>query len=179
MGWTGTWAKHFKANGKIDIHAEVDALVGERLVKSVMVGSVCYCAIQDMDDSNSVYAMVVLTHTDNRGGEFYYKAISEQMGPAESKCPTSILKLLTPIDSEFANNWRERCWQYARRKKLPTAIGSQIEFNLNNVRWKLELMQSSHQFKTNWWKVVSKDGIVVDNQYFKKCDIPRDFVLAV
>jgi len=48
---------------------------------------------------------------------FSYKNMSEDMGPAQSECPESILDLLSPTESDWANEWRERCRKVYRQKK--------------------------------------------------------------
>jgi hypothetical protein len=51
---------------------------------------------------------------------FGYKAMDETVGPCEKECPERILDLLTPTDSEWANEWRAACREnLARRKAAP------------------------------------------------------------
>ena len=47
---------------------------------------------------------------------FGYKDMDECMGPGVSNCPERILDLLTPTDSEYANNWRNRCRENIAKK---------------------------------------------------------------
>lgn len=42
------------------------------------------------------------------------------MEPCEDHCPASILSLLSPTDSEYANSWRERCRKNIEAKKILT-----------------------------------------------------------
>lgn len=84
-----------------------------RVLKSAMVGSVYYAAVttEVAGQPTKVSAAVFLTcgRTRNDGCIWGYKDMDETMGPCESKCPASILALLTPTDSKYANEWRERC----------------------------------------------------------------------
>lgn len=84
-----------------------------RVLKSSMVGSVYYAAVttEKPGKDTEVRAVVFLTcgKTKNDGCIWGYKDMDETMGPNESKCPASILALLTPTDSKWANEWRERC----------------------------------------------------------------------
>ena len=48
--------------------------------------------------------------------------MGESSGPCEDHCPASILSLLSPTDSEYANNWRERCRKNIEAKKDPHAL---------------------------------------------------------
>ena len=147
MGWTSYHATHYR-RGQIDRKAECDSYFLEGLntgyyavLKSAMVGSVYYAAVMNLkrygkekpDGTRSVedipeaerriWGVVFLTAVDrNEYFNFSYKDISEDMGPCESKCPVSILKLLSPTDSEWANEWRARCQEYAEKQKSPNAL---------------------------------------------------------
>lgn len=175
MGWTFKDATHHKANGKVDVKAECDALWNcghMKVLKSSMVGSTYYAAVEvtgkrDKDgwiepipkEEREVFAAVVLTSTRKDDGfDFGYKDMEESMGPYQSDCPISILNLLTPTDREFAINWRKRCRENAEKKKLerkdPNSlnnlpIGSVIECNGK------QLIKSApnFQFKRPFWKV--------------------------
>ena len=54
--------------------------------------------------TGDVSALVVLSK--RRNGQVSLKAIDESSGPFSYDCPKSVFKLLTPIKSEFANEWR-------------------------------------------------------------------------
>lgn len=63
-------------------------------------------------DERTVFAVVCLVRYNPRDREGYifgYKDMTESMGPCESECPEAILDLLTPTDSQYANEWRARC----------------------------------------------------------------------
>jgi len=129
MGWLFYDSLHYKPNGEVDRKKECDSLFGERytILKSVMVGTVHYAAIRNVD-TNSVTAAITLTSADKkRGWNFGYKGMSEDCGPCEAKCPKSILNLLTPTDDDFANAWRDRCWAYHVQVKEQKA--SPLVFN--------------------------------------------------
>lgn len=122
MGWTHCYDGYRKPDGSIDRKYECDRLLtwcrkdengnvissGE-VLKSAMVGSTYYAAVRNKD--GEVWAAVFLTcgRTRHDGTAWGYKDMDETMGPNEDKCPASILALLTPTDSEWANEWRERC----------------------------------------------------------------------
>ena len=180
MGWTS-----YHVYGKIDRMAECDRLYNwseggrtVRVLKSAMVGSTYYAAIAVDDEERNehlVTASVVLTWTDRRHYvNFGYKTIGETSGPCESKCPVGILKLLTPTDSEFANAWRERCWQYHEQKKSPNALGklpygAEIEFSWCGKPVRIVKRRPAYQFKSDWWQVCG------ENQYFSKKRIPSKY----
>ena len=71
----------------------------------------------------------MLTKRDKRardGMDFGYKDMSESMGPCEDHCPERILDLLTPADSEYANEWRERCRAYHAKRRTTTLSNGQV-----------------------------------------------------
>lgn len=53
---------------------------------------------------------------------FGYKDMTENMGPCESRCPKTILELLTPTTSEYANDWRKRCWDRINKRKAAPKV---------------------------------------------------------
>ena len=159
MGWTGTHATHYK-DGEVDRKAECDAYFLEgvntgryKVVKSSMVGSTYYAAIQNLvrkskdgngevvwvpitEEERETWAAVFLTSVNNRDYfNFSYKEMDETCGPAECNCPESILKLLTPTENEDAQSWRRRCREEHQKEKRKSVLnqlpnGSRIQFEL-------------------------------------------------
>lgn len=174
MGWTHCFDGIRKPNGEIDRRRECDNLLtwcrkdengnvissGE-VLKSAMVGSTYYAAVRNKD--GKVWAAVFLTcgRTRHDGTAWGYKDMDESMGPCEDKCPVSILDLLSPTDSQRANEWRDRCRKNAvtaaeRRKAgfhpfVPHGItvenrrGSWIIGSLGYVRYRFS-KRSWHDF---------------------------------
>lgn len=168
MGWTSYRATHYN-RGNIDRKAELDERFTQKeqngypqltVLKSTVVGSTYYGAIEIKRNGvrESVFAMVALTSINNKDYyNFSYKDMDETMGPYETKCPVSILKLLTPTDSEYAQNWRQKCEEYADKKKqkLTTStvpVGTKIKYKLYNGEEKIVVkMAPAYQFKRDWW----------------------------
>lgn len=142
MGWTSYHAKHYK-NGKVDRKAECDAYFMEGLnagyydvLKSSMVGSVYYAAVKPLKRYNKaneivdipkeeqyVFAAVFLTSIDTKDyWNFSYKNMDESYGPCNYDCPKGILDLLTPTTSEYANEWRKKCYENIAKKKNPNSF---------------------------------------------------------
>lgn len=133
MGWTHCFASPYAVwkNGRQTMppasrQKEIDKMLTwdstdkdgnilstNKVLKSAMVGSVYYAAVQTDKPGreSSVWAAVFLTcgMVKHDGCIWGYKDMDETVGPCESKCPASILALLTPTDSQWANEWRERC----------------------------------------------------------------------
>ena len=208
MGWTGYTPTHFDSRGNINRKAECDSyFIGGmntgyyNLIASRMVGSVYYAAVQPLqraarDENGRVRkdgnghtmaemipenervttAVVFLTQVEK--GMFYYKDMSETMGPCYYDCPESILKKLSPTDNEYANEWREQCWQNVKanalKKRMHTdlhglPVGSVICFKWRGEDMYLQKCAPNHQFRTPWWKV---DG---EAKYFAKKRIPQEY----
>lgn len=197
MGWTGidNFYCVFTKDGKIDrkrtIDREFESFGTMKVLKSSMIGTVHYCAMQRirkcLDYDNKVYedipenerqTFAVVTLTSISDGWFYYKEISEDMGPCEDRCPNSILSLLSETDSEAANEWRDRCRANLKSKKnglsaLP--IGSRIRFKtISGKEYTLIKREPFYQFKTAWYQI---EG---ECHYYPKKHIPNDYeVLTV
>lgn len=183
MGWTGQHATYYKKE-TVDRKAECDAYFMEGLnaghynvLKSALVGSVYYAAVQTLkrntgrkdengnfiiedipEDERETWAAVFLTSVNSRDYfNFMYKDMSETMGPCEDKCPASILKLLSPTDSEWANEWRERCRKRIEGRKNPHTlsnlpIGAVIRFtNQKGESVELSKHPAAYQFKRPFW----------------------------
>lgn len=84
-------------------------------------GNVHYLAVKTVhkcDGSFTVFGCVVLTAHDSREYcNFGYKEIYETMGPNESHAPARLIRMLTPTDVEWANEWRQRCLENSKRSK--------------------------------------------------------------
>lgn len=161
MGWTSYHASHYKTvKGRriVDRKAECDAYFMEGLnkghfavLKSVMVGSTYYAAVQALrrctgydengkyfyedihENERTTWAAIFLTSTDMKDWHnFSYKDMDETVGPYKRDCPKSILDLLSPTESEWANEWRQECYKNLEKKKNPNAlsnlpVGTQIK----------------------------------------------------
>lgn len=203
MGWTGYVATHTYKDGQINRKKECDAYFTDglnqgfcRIEKSVMKGSEYYAAITDlkreMKDSdgnvikdtngNVLYENIpkeeqktfaVVFRTAVQGKMFYYKPMPESVGPCYYGCPNTILDLLSPTDSEFANEWRMRCRNLNAKpslSKLP--IGTKIKYMSKGEEIILEKRRPAYQFKSPWWYHQKSGG------YAKKKDIPKDFEIV-
>ena len=126
MGWTHYNSTYLKPNGEVDRKKELDSEFRNdyTVLKSAMVGTTYYAAIKK-EATGEVFGYVALTSSWKKGGyNFGYKSMDETMGPNESKCPLSILSLLTETDYEYALEWRERCRRYHREKKSPNSFAN-------------------------------------------------------
>lgn len=97
------------------------------IVASATVGMrTWYAACRQVNKSTGraeTFAIVCLIRynlRDKEGMIFGYKDMSEHMGPCESECPTKILDLLGPTDSEYALAWRQRCRDHRAKQARPS-----------------------------------------------------------
>lgn len=158
MGWTYFCGNLELKDGKIDRKAtmtrEIEKYGRTKVLKCSVVNGVYYAACQTVGKPD-VWAIVCLTRASERFLEFGYKDMDETMGPFESKCPKSIIDMLTPTTSEWANEWRRRCLNrqpsaIERFRKLP--IGARIRFNGQEFI----KMAPAYQFKTTWIKYADR-----------------------
>lgn len=146
MGWVSYHVETDIKNGKsfFDRKEECDLVLirtveeGSKILKSAMVGSTYYAAVQTpkSDGACKVWAAIFLTSFNRSSVDnFAYKDMDETMGLSTQycKCPVSILKLLTETTNEAAVEWRKKCRDYheslkikSRLKRLP--LGSRITF---------------------------------------------------
>lgn len=172
MGWTSCRATHYNKNGTVNRKGEMDERWTQRehdgypelnVLKSRMYGSTYYAAIEVKRNGvrEKVFGTVALTSTDwDDGMNFGYKDMDETMGPYCYDCPKSILDLLTPTDSEYANEWRHKCREKANAPKLSALpIGTHIKF----TRWdgkeiRLFKHSAAYQFKRPFWMLEDGSG---------------------
>lgn len=101
-----------------------------KTLKSAMIGSTYYAAVESIKENGirKVWAIICLTNSNVRNGEFSYKDMSESSGPYECSCPAGILNLLTETDSEFANRWRADC-----RAKIEEKTNPDLMFKVSDI----------------------------------------------
>jgi len=138
MGWTGLTLPAGKTR-----KAYLDeALVltagnfGQCVLASAMVGTTYYAAVERIftdGQPREVPAAVILTRGGDRSWStnFTYKDMDEGMGPVECACPLAILKLLTPTETRYANDWRARVRAFHEREaalKRDVRPGARLRF---------------------------------------------------
>ena len=163
MGWTSYHAKYYKGS-KIDRKAECDSYFTEglnkghyKIEKSIVKGSVYYAAVRNLvryvetkdgegiykplpESEQKVWGMVIITSTDMKDWfNFAYKEIHEDMGPPYFDCPDSILNLLSPTESEWALEWREKCRKRnaARKELQKLPLGTTIKVVSQELSYEL------------------------------------------
>lgn len=144
MGWTCTHkGSHESAADYIKDHVLV--WKSETHNYRVLDGGVVkfrtyYGAVEKVEiatNKRQVFAVIILlSYKKNDYYNFCYKDMSEDMGPCESECPERILKLLTRTESEYANEWRERCWANiaARQNKPKIEVDSILRYGGNDYK---------------------------------------------
>lgn len=185
MGWTSYHAYPYK--GKINRKYECDKLWTQtehdgypelKVLKSTMKGSTYYAAVQNVT-KGVTFGVVVLTNVNSKDYyNFCYKEMDESCGPCQSECPDSILKLLSPTDSEYALEWRKRCEKNNAKKRAKQTpgtlpVGTTIRFKLwNGEERTLIKRDPCYQFRRAWWQVKG------ENKYYSANHIPREFEIV-
>ena len=187
MGWTSYHAENYNKRGDVDRKAECDKIWTQnesdeypelKVLKSTVIGSVYYGAIAERRGGVTQKVFGVVTHTNVNSRDYYnfcYKDMDETCGPYDIKCPTTILDLLTPTVNQWANEWRQKCRDYAKQKsegktldKLP--VGTTIRFTRwDGVDYECVKMAPNYQFKRTWWYVPAT------NTYIPSRRIPKEF----
>lgn len=129
MGWTFTHRNHGECSNEDWFCREFgDGRQGGRgIVKVAGRLGTSYAAYRTQE--GEIIGVVILTQW--RRGTWYnfgYKDIEENMGPCEADCPQSILDLLTPTNSEWANEWRGKCRAKLAKPKLKLTAGDTVRF---------------------------------------------------
>ena len=168
MGWDYTHATHYTRTGAIDRKAEIDELYTwqndtrkAEVVRSAMVGSTYYAAIKITELSTGeteTAAAVALTHTNSRIiSTLELRRLGKALDHAKIIARLLFSLFSPPTDSEYANNWRERCIKNIEKKKDPHAlknlpVGAVIRFIKYNGE-AVELMKhpAAYQFKRPFW----------------------------
>lgn len=122
MGWT-TFHKEKHLSVKDWFKAEVAKEV-EVLDVAIVKFRTLYAACRKKDTTDVWAAIFLLDYMNADYDNFGYKDMDETCGPTQSECPERILKLLTPTDSQWANEWRERCWAHIHQKKARPKVKS-------------------------------------------------------
>ena len=168
MGWTETYVgRGAKVNRKKEVEDSFD-LKNFEVVKSAMVGSTYYGAIRNKAKGN-VFAIVVLTSM--RKGWFGTKMMDESSGPCYYDCPKAILDLLSPTESEWANEWRAKCKENMTKPKLSELpIGTVIKFKrFDGKEVRVFKHKPAYQFKRPFWMFTD------ERKYLSAKYIPNDF----
>ena len=155
-----------------------------KVLKSSMVGSTYYGAVQRLDD-NEVFAIIYKTSGPDQNSpylNFGYKDMDETCGPCNCNCPKGILDLLTPTENETANAWRKRCYneietkhKSAWLKKLP--LGSKVVWTDHKGDEHILVKHApAYQFKTWFWfdenrhSYIKKSQVTAENTRIYKID---------
>ena len=199
MGWTSYHAATKYKNGKIiiDRKEECDKIFNQDMVtfnsdkvigkfevlKSAMVGSTYYAAVKrttfatkDKPEDSIVFAAVCLTSTNvNDYYNFSYKDMDETYGPCQCDCPQSILSLLTPTDSKYANEWRKACFDALKHKRNKVSlsslpVGSEIKYKrYDGTEITLVKHEPAYQFKRSFWMIKG------EFKYISSKHIPKNY----
>lgn len=122
MGWL--WIpkpENIKEYFREDFEFENDNVKQTILDSAIVHFNEYYAAVKRVNKKTGevqVYAAVcALAYDRHNYYDFGYKDMDESVGPVQTECPERILKMLTPTDHVYANNWRHACWSRINRRK--------------------------------------------------------------
>ena len=198
MGWTETYYQ-FKLSHK-QRREEMDKLFtwesadySHCVLRSSITNNVYYAAVEDTEKSTGkkdVWAAVCLIseRKDGYGYWYGYKDMDETCGPYSYDCPLAILKLLSPTENEYANEWRRKCYEKHKKPSLSSMPeGSSIRFICPYKTTYHEAGESITLTKTvtcRYWSTNGKHRTTYrwlepnGRIYWKTTMIPDDFEVA-
>lgn len=194
MGWLYT--EYDKKLSHKERREEMDKVYtwesDERVVRplaSTIKGNVYYGAIEtihkETGERNVVCAIDLLGSYKEGFWYWYgYKDMDETMGVNGCyDCPAKILDLLTPTDSEWANEWRQKCREQAGKPKLSALpVGTVIEFASPfdcSACEAGDIVRLEKKCRTVNWATGRKTYNWTDGHYrWKTTQIPADFTIV-
>jgi len=110
------WVTYYRPPGQTDREHFTKELLdgGREILDCATVRNTFYAAVKD--PSGEVWALVCLLQRTRGEHNFGYKSMDETVGPGVQDCPARILDLLTPTQSKYALEWRDRCRAQLERK---------------------------------------------------------------
>jgi hypothetical protein len=161
MGWTGMYREPGQTNAEFFGKELRD---GDKIIASNTepgFNGTFYAAVQR--PSGEVWALVV--QQGRNGQEYLYKDMDETVGPNEVGASREVFDALTPTDSEWANQWRERvAIDLARRDEARARAKMAVPGTMVVFTRPVDL---SHGDKFRVGKIVGKGRI----QYFTDEDM--------
>ena len=126
MGWLFGWSTRKEL---------VEHLIngnGVKTIKSCSVGNNLWCVHEYTNAASEAvrYACLYLIKGGSGRDGWGYKDVDETMGPYKTNFPYTWLDLLSPIESEYANEWRARVKARGERIKS-MKLGSKWKANDN------------------------------------------------
>ncbi|NCC25967.1 MAG: hypothetical protein EOM25_12370 [Deltaproteobacteria bacterium] len=152
MGWTYMQKpKNVKAYFESQLNLETDEAIYRPLELKMVSLKALYGAvgrISKQTGKSDIFAVVILLKFTKENGVSMlgYKDMDETMGPVESECPESILLKLTETDSEYAKEWRLRCWarvKLVKQRKEKSKVGAVLvpKADLTLQGWKVKQVE--------------------------------------
>lgn len=146
MGWIATYRQpnrplleFFQDQGIFSWKDE--SRVKRRVIDSALVRfTEFYAAIEEIEVATGVrkvWAAVILVKmtplSEKDGCNIAYKDMDETVGPYQHNCPERLLKSLTPTDSNWANEWRAKCWNNVHVRKQLRALSPGRRFETRST----------------------------------------------
>lgn len=108
MGWTSSPSWTTKA----ELVAELRSQVRSYVIVDEHIGRNVWFLLEQPSGER----FIVLFLTEGGAGGWAYKDVTEDMGPCEVDCPLRLIEAAGPIESQYANEWRDRVRAYWQTK---------------------------------------------------------------
>lgn len=128
MGWTSLYRPKGTSNAEF-FASEFGSQ--RRIEENATIRGAFYAAVRNLE-TDEVWGLVALIRWAPRSSyNFTYKTMSEDMGPCYYDAPAKVLDRLTPTESTYALEWREKCRAELARKATQVKLkaGARVEFH--------------------------------------------------
>lgn len=169
MGWTSYHVDNLDRVEEIrNLYTWKEDDRGAEVLDIAIHGAVVYVAVHYWNpDEDNVHAAVVLTRNNNSDYfNFAYKDMGEDMNPYYYDCPKRILDLLTPTNSDYANEWRRKCAEKRERTLELRRLKGGARIKCAGKTLQYCMVPSRGHLKYYWFIVNPKTGKVTW-EYFK------------
>lgn len=166
------WSTYHREPGQTDREHFTSQLDDtQQILECATIKSVFYAAVLDKRDGKVWGAVCLMQRNLSGDYNFGVKEMSDTVGPCYYDCPDRILDLLTPTESEYANEWRKTCREAnAKRSEVKDGtvirLASALKFQGGHEAQEFRLRVSG---RTRRW--IANPG--TDHQFM--CRLPRDW----
>lgn len=134
MGWSFSCVDIGRAAHIAEITSQKHFAAGYTPLAHRVVGNHIWQLVR-IEATGKKFITLDLIAKDRKGG-WGYKGMDETWGPCYYDCPLSLLDQADPIDSDYANAWREKVRaHHAAKKARPTlAVGVVVTYGPHQYR---------------------------------------------
>jgi hypothetical protein len=138
MGWTSVHREPGMTDRAFFERVLPGTLTREgEILDSTTIRGVFYAAVRQRPTAQyrpgETWCAVIFMQRTGGRHNCRYKELADTSHPGEFDCPPRILDLLSPTDSESANEWRQRCREQAARMAAAAAVKAGVVIRFADV----------------------------------------------